>query len=215
MASASGAAKSKECYPEVKRFSALLDYLELCEGGASLWCTTLDTRLDKQRNGLWRGGGAVEDAELSAKEVVLNIRFNLCEDDAATDPDKVVMLIEPVDRMTVKREIASYEETLEEPEFAVTLAVIDITGDGPPIETATFDGGPCALQVQEQFESYQLPLHLRLPPPPPPPATSLADAYSAELELLNDPFGMELIHDSSNPSPSPSPSPSPTLTLTL
>eukprot|EP00966_Prymnesium_polylepis_P237210 5486184-Prymnesium_polylepis.1 len=49
-------------------------------------------------------------------------------------------------------------------EAGMKLAEIDLTGD-VPIETATFDGGGVIpQQVELQFESYQLPLHLRLPP---------------------------------------------------
>mgnify|MGYP007078117184 CR=1 FL=1 len=121
------------------RGSSLLNYLKLCDVGFKLNSDTLQDTIRKVDEDEWR----LDDdpsRELTSRQVVEEVRFNISEDEPDRDLDRVLIYIEPADKLKIKREIA--EEELEEPEpcAGMKLAVIDITGD-EPIETATFDGG--------------------------------------------------------------------------
>ena len=132
-------------FPDVPRFSSLYNYLELCEVGSSLVAdNTLQDTIEKVPSGKWQ---LLDGArELTALEIVEEIRFVIGEEDDGRDVDRVFIFMEPVDRMKIKREVAEQEPEERELQRGMKLAEIDLTGDDA-IETATFDGGSVPQQV--------------------------------------------------------------------
>lgn len=131
---------SEDGFPHVPRFSSLLNYLELCRVGVTIMADTLDAMLTKTSDQSWTLQD--EDHELTAVEIVEKMRFAIGEDEPERNVDNVFILIEPVDKVAIKREVAAGDESDHDSEAKVgmKLAEIDLTGD-EPIETATFDGG--------------------------------------------------------------------------
>jgi hypothetical protein len=224
---------STDGFPEVPRFSSLLNYLELCRVGVTINSHDLDATITKTAPDGWDIKD--EDRALTAVEIVEKMRFAISEDEPERNLNNTFIFMEPVDKITIKREIArECEDEDEEPLVGMRLADIDLTGE-EPIETATFDGGlalpqkvcfatfricACArisdpphvsLQVQDQFESYQLPLHLRLPAPA---STAIPAAVPAESEEQQETLGVALVaraidralaHEPAPPPPPPPP----------
>ena len=152
-------------FPSVRRFSSLLDYLKLCECGVLINSTTLDCQLFKKADGTWDGVDGSDP--LTSLELLNTLREYIAEDSPDIDLDKACIIIEPVDKLAVKKEVADAADAALDAEpdeqVAMKLCNIELTDDGW-VETATFDGGPPTAQPQQpQFEAYQLPLHLRLP----------------------------------------------------
>ena len=125
-------------FPEVPRFSSMYNYLELCDVGASLVSDTLQDTIMKTAAHKWK---LLDDSrELSALEIVKEMRFVIAEDEPDRDLDRLFVFIAPADKVSIKREMAESEPEELELEAGMKLAEIDLTGD-VPIETATFDGG--------------------------------------------------------------------------
>ena len=58
------------------------------------------------------------------------------------------MILEPIDKLRIKKEVAAEDEEEEPERLGMKLAVIDLEpgGDGVPIEVETHDGGPASGQ---------------------------------------------------------------------
>jgi hypothetical protein len=144
-------------FPEVPRFSSLHNYLELCKPGVFIDCETLDAKITKRLDSCWDLPD--EEKPLTAFEVVEKFRFTIIEDDSECNVDNIFIMVEPIDKVAIKREmVTEYENEDLEPLVGMKRAEIDITGD-EPVETATFDGG---MAVPEQvcfviFESVRAP----------------------------------------------------------
>ena len=152
-------------YPKVPRFSSMLQYLQLCKTGARLWCDMLDATVVKQDATMWE----YDEELLDSRALVQEMRSCLKEDDedlTNANLNKLYLSIEPVDKVAIKREVAeATEEEEEEGQGGRKLCIIDVTGERA-VETETFDGGPSSSDTctrEAIFESYALPLHLRLP----------------------------------------------------
>ena len=168
-------------FPSVARFSSLLDYLELCDAAVVIKSATLDCDLLKRTDETWEGLDGSEP--LSARAVVETMREYISEDDPDADLDKLCVLIEPVDKLAIKKEMADAADLSDdEPFMTVGMKLCEMEFDGERfVETKTFDDGPAAAQQHQQqpkIESYQLPLHLRLPTPA--PAATPAPAEDSE-----------------------------------
>ena len=132
---------SSDGFPEVQRFSSLLNYLNLCQADVTINTETLDGSITKRENNCWVVQD--EDQELTAVQIVEKIRLLIGEDEPERNLDNTFILIQPVDKITIKREIAAAGDDSDsegEPRVAMKIAEIDLTGE-EPIETATFDGG--------------------------------------------------------------------------
>ena len=151
-------------FPSVRRFSSLLDFLELCDTAVIIKSSTLDCDLLKTTGGLWEGVDG--EGAMTARELVVHLRMCIYADDPQVNLETTHIMIEPVDKVSLKREVA--DSTAEEPFMTVGMALCEMELDGEEfVETKTFDGGPATTpQPKQQLESYQLPLHLRLPPNP-------------------------------------------------
>ena len=90
-------------FPELRQFSSLLTYLELCETGCSLVSDTLQDTIIKTAIGKW---SFLEDnRELTALEVVEEMRFVIAEDEPERDLDRLFIFVQPVDKVSIKREL--------------------------------------------------------------------------------------------------------------
>ena len=105
----------KNGYPSVARFSAMIDYLDLCAVGVSIRSDTLDCNLVKASDDAWSGYD--DERNLSCIEVVEELRFVLLENDKDYPVDKIYVHIEPIDKVAIKKEVAADrdEEEDEEP----------------------------------------------------------------------------------------------------
>ena len=133
------AAARMDGFPSVPRFSSLLEYLELCDVGCSLASATLLDTIAKNESGKWK---MFDDGrELSAREIVQEMRFIIAEEEPKRNVDNIFIFIEPVDKVTIKREVADQDGSdVPEREAGIKLAEIDLTGEGW-VETVTLDGG--------------------------------------------------------------------------
>ena len=165
----------KDGFPGVPRFSGLLDYLQLCQVGVSIRSDTLECILHKQSEDHWSGYDN-EHPPITCRELVQEVRAVLREDEPGCDVDKVFVTMEPIDKVAIKREVvaAGEEDEDEEKEEAggtgtAKMVVCELDGEDGT-EKWTEDGkvvaalaGDIEASRSSQFQSYQLPLHLRLP----------------------------------------------------
>jgi len=64
---------SSDGFPEVQRFSSLLNYLNLCQADVTINTETLDGSITKRENNCWVVQD--EDQELTAVQIVEKIEF--------------------------------------------------------------------------------------------------------------------------------------------
>ena len=123
---------SSDGFPEVQRFSSLLNYLNLCQADVTINSETLDGSITKRENNCWVVQD--EDQELTAVQIVEKIRILIGEDEPERNLDNTFILIQPVDKITIKREIAAAGDDSDsegEPRVAMKIAEIDLTGEEP------------------------------------------------------------------------------------
>ena len=146
-AAANGAAATVSCvngFPDVPRFSSCWEYLELCEEDVFINSAQLDTKLVKiiGGNGKWRHES--NGSDLTAREIIELLREAVAEDQPEINLEEAHVILEPIDKLRIKKEVAADEQDEEESErTGMMLAVIDLEpgGDGAPIEIETHDGG--------------------------------------------------------------------------
>ena len=135
-------------FPDVPRFSSCLEYLELCEEDVFINSVQLDTKLTKiiGGNGKWRH--EAEGTDFTALEIVELLREAVAEDQPEINLEEAHVLLEPSDKLRIKKEVAAEDEEEEPERLGMKLAVIDLEpgGDGVPIEVETHDGGPASGQ---------------------------------------------------------------------
>ena len=135
-------------WPLVESESSLLDFLNLCHTGARVNSEVLQCTVQKNEDGLWTGYG---EKDLTSLELLLGFRAELLQYDkemTEADLERTLMSIDPVDSIKIKREVAAGGEQEDDDsddddanQNGVRLAIIDVTGDGGPVETDTFDAG--------------------------------------------------------------------------
>ena len=135
-------------WPLVESESSLLDFLNLCHTGARVNSEVLQCTVQKNEDGLWTGYG---EKDLTSLELLLGFRAELLQYDkemTEADLERTLMSIDPVDSIKIKREVAAGGEQEDDDsddddanQKGVRLAIIDVTGDGGPVETDTFDAG--------------------------------------------------------------------------
>ena len=135
-------------WPLVARHSSLLDFLILCQTGARINSEVLQCTVQKNEVGSWSGYG---EKDLTSLELVLAFRTELllCDNQMTNaDLERQHVTIDPVDCMKIKREVAAGGEEADTDsdeddanQKTVKLEIIDLTAEGGPGETDTFDGG--------------------------------------------------------------------------
>ena len=134
-----------EGFPDVPRFSSLLNYLQLCSVGVELQSETLQAIIEKTAADEWR----LQDDNsrvFTALQVVIAMRSMIAVDEPQRNLDRLFIYIEPVDKIKIKKEMVAQGPEEIERGSGMKLAEIDLTGD-EAIETATFDRG---LAVPQQ-----------------------------------------------------------------
>ena len=160
--------KQIDGFPSVRRFSSLLDYLDLCEVGVFIHSGTLDCELHKNAYHDWVG---YEDEPLTARGVVEAIRFCLSEDDPDCNLDQTHVIMSPVDKVTIKREIAAGHDEDSGAEdsgagdgLAVGMTLAKFIYDESVEDfVLSYDSGAAGSAIQPTLSDYSLPLHVRLP----------------------------------------------------
>ena len=147
---AAGTASAVPALPAVARFSALFDFLSLCEVGCQLSNTVLQCVMRKDGDDTWMLEscmGEGQEWDLSTLGLLREMRGALQQQEPGIDLERSYVHIEPSDKLAMKREIATGKQPAEPPECVdrppgIVLCCIDITPDDGWVETATGDGGP-------------------------------------------------------------------------
>lgn len=161
-------------WPLVESESSLLDFLNLCHTGARVNSEVLQCTVQKNEDGLWTGYG---EKDLTSLELLLGFRAELLQYDkemTEADLERTLMSIDPVDSIKIKREVAAGGEQEDDDsddddanQKGVRLAIIDVTGDGGPVETDTFDAGASSSSAKplSHTPAYRLVLTHLVPVP--------------------------------------------------
>ena len=153
--------------PVVPKHTAMIDFLELCQSGATLKSVTLDSEMRKSSvDGSW-AIIETEESGLSSREVVEKLREAIFEDEEI-DPDFVWAIVEPADAVAIKKEMINAGDTWDEEDEPAGMVLAKFEErDGEFYEVETFAAGKSSKEQGSSSSSselaYKLFLHLRLP----------------------------------------------------
>ena len=153
--------------PVVPKHTAMIDFLELCQSGATLKSVTLDSEMRKSSvDGSW-ALIETEESGLSSRAMVEKIREAIIENEEG-DPDFVWAIVEPADAVAIKKEMIDAGDAWDEEDEPAGMVLAKFEErDGELFEVETFDGGKSSKEQGSSSSSselaYKLHLHLRLP----------------------------------------------------